>query len=456
MESSNRKLEKSLAQKLELISNLVSVKNASFQRKNLQEENLQLKNEIAATNQEIEDKDIELLALKHKIFTLSIEITRKKEKLPQMPIFRAKSDINGLFLFKDITLPNIKDIKPPILVSTQAFSKDLPPLKKTYNSENSKLHQSKILMTKNVKIREMKIHEKRIISMNQSNHEPLLLTFSNDRTFKCLDLKQKTLIKLPHRENQWDHMYLNGDFSPDSRQIACCTTENNIEIFSLYPGKFKTILKGHKASVCDAKYLNKNTIVSCSEDISIKLWDINKGLDFLSYCNGSKGKSLGICGKDENCFYCGHYDGNLRVFDKKIGKAVKEIKLFKNNGIKSMKVSHSGNYLIVLGNDACEMKFLDLREMKFIEVDAKELEDNKNINSVALWSNESFVIGGGDKGELIVVDSFAKNNWYVFEGTKAKQSVSCCAYIVNTKNVYTGDIEGNVIEWELKEEHIYG
>ena len=99
---------------------------------------------------------------------------------------------------------------------------------------------------------------------------------------------------------------------------------------------------------------------------------------------------------------------------------------------------------------------MDLRTIKFIDIESNEISNNKYLNSVSFWSNESFLIGGGLKGELLIIDTIEKNNWRRFEAGLLRQAISCSLYNSVLKTVYTGDLDGSIISWDVKEDHIYG
>ena len=406
LDAFNENLEKIIAIQQKWIENLLSIKKESAEFNALKTERLRVESEMLKTNEQIETKNSELLSLKHKMFSISIEINKmnkiNEEKISNKYVSRSASGINV-----PLYLKNFQMVNPPKMFSIDGFEKELPPLKKIYKSENIKYSSAKVLAKGKVPVKEIKVHEQKIFSMTASAKDPYILTFSLDKTFKCLDIIEKTFINLPHRIH-WDHKYLNGDFSPDRQHIACCSTGDTIEIFTLKPGKFKSSLKAQKYVVNDIKYLNKDALVSCSEDSCLKLWDINRGSEFICFRTGSKGKTLGVCVNNESCFLSGHYDGKLRIWDSRQFKIVKELKLFENNGVKSVKMAESGDFSVALGANSNELKLIDLRAMKFIEVESQELIGNNNLNSVALWCYESFILGGGDKGELVVLDSFKK------------------------------------------------
>lgn len=447
LDAKNHYLEQILAEKQREISRLIEFESLYPEYLKILAQKQHYHQEIIKSNQEIQAKDENLKVLKLRIFELSSELNKITDvpSSKNIPYFRDFSDIPTVTFSK----ASYDDFSVKDLFTSQ--SQPLMPKK------NSQEKYSPILnKNKNIKSHISKVHEKEIFKLSQSSCSTLLLSFSLDKSFKIHDLKHKKSYRSPAKGKDWTYFYTGGDFSSDSTRILCGTSENNLEIFDINPLKLRRSLKGHKGEILDVKYLDFNEGISCSNDLSIKLWDLNTGINFFTYHPESKSRTLGVPFKiGLSCFFSGHNDGKISMFAKNMSKPLKELQVFDECGIKNLVVAPSGLYMLALGLETNRMKYLDLREMKFIEVEEKELWNNKYLNNVCFWSNEGFVIGGTLQGNLVVVDSFAKNKWKNLHDGMLRQAITCCLWNEYKKKVFSGDLDGNMIEWEVGEEDIY-
>lgn len=67
-------------------------------------------------------------------------------------------------------------------------------------------------------------------------------------------------------------------FSPSGNNLASASLDGNILLWDVF-GKCSNYncLEGHKNAVLELKWEEENTIVSCSADKSVVVWDANKG-----------------------------------------------------------------------------------------------------------------------------------------------------------------------------------
>lgn len=67
--------------------------------------------------------------------------------------------------------------------------------------------------------------------------------------------------------------------SPDGTKLATGLSDAKIKVFDLDTGRLLTELIGHTKGISDIEFspINSNIIASCSDDLTIRLWSINKG-----------------------------------------------------------------------------------------------------------------------------------------------------------------------------------
>src|SRR5262249_12705813 len=71
----------------------------------------------------------------------------------------------------------------------------------------------------------------------------------------------------------------NAAFSPDGNKVCTAGTEDNkIQIWDGHTGLLLKVLQGHTAAVTSCKFHREGlTLLTSSEDKTVRLWDINSG-----------------------------------------------------------------------------------------------------------------------------------------------------------------------------------
>ncbi len=79
------------------------------------------------------------------------------------------------------------------------------------------------------------------------------------------------------------------------------------------------VLNGHKNGVIEVEWLSEGSIVSCSADKSVALWDANKGVRIRKYTNHNAiVNSLSAAKLDSHIFISAGDDCQLYVWDSRI------------------------------------------------------------------------------------------------------------------------------------------
>jgi len=94
----------------------------------------------------------------------------------------------------------------------------------------------------------------------------------------------------------------------------------------------KNVLTGHTKDINDIKFLNNSNklVISCSEDKSVKLWDIANSKNIRTF-KGFPGAINGISiSPDDKYFFSGCRDGSSTLWDLKSGKKICDFFFFNN------------------------------------------------------------------------------------------------------------------------------
>ncbi|ETO04647.1 WD repeat-containing protein, partial [Reticulomyxa filosa] len=80
------------------------------------------------------------------------------------------------------------------------------------------------------------------------------------------------------------HQIVKSNLSPDGKFIVSCSNDNTIRIWNIKTGKEWKTLKGCSTYVYDVKYFpSSQTIVSCSSDNMVQLWNIKSGKEIQRF-----------------------------------------------------------------------------------------------------------------------------------------------------------------------------
>ena len=128
--------------------------------------------------------------------------------------------------------------------------------------------------------------------------------------------------------------FLNCDFKFQKQSLKEYTKKNNQEIKKLKQidkYEIKQKLSGHSKAVFHISKIDDNTIVSCSEDAKIIIWDLktNKPKNILTGYNGRVNSV--IFAKEKNKLISCSVDSTIKIWDISTCEDISTIKAHKNN-----------------------------------------------------------------------------------------------------------------------------
>ncbi|KAH9327103.1 hypothetical protein KI387_007281, partial [Taxus chinensis] len=298
-----------------------------------------------------------------------------------------------------------------------------------------------------------------------------VLTGSYDYSVRMYDFQGMTsqLRSFRQLEPSEGHQVRSLSWSPTSDRFLCVTGSAQAKIYDrdgltlgefvkgdMYLRDLKNT-KGHISGLTCGEWhpKEKHTILTSSEDGSLRIWDVN---DFKSQKQVVKPKlakpgrvPVTTCawGFDGKCIAGGVGDGSIQVWNLKPGWGSRP-DLYVDKGheedITDLKFSADGNTLLSRSTDAT-LKVWDLRKMKTPLQVFKDLPNNYAQTNVAFSPDERLIFTGtsierdSDSGSLLCFFDKQKLELVSKVGVSPKHSVIRCAWHQRLNQVFatTGD-----------------
>eukprot|EP01132_Coremiostelium_polycephalum_P010331 gene10331-12684_t len=198
---------------------------------------------------------------------------------------------------------------------------------------------------------------------------------------------------------------------------------------------------GHDGSVLglaiDHQY--PNTLYSCSQDSTIKVWDLNTGDNILDLTkDGHQGpvKSISIDPITQR-LYSGGADRNLLVWDVRSGSVINRLKVTTD----ILCLSVTGNY--VFGGGEQTVKVIDTRKMKAIKTPLSNPIHTGSVFAMA-FTPKYFFTGSRDhtinvynRDSLVMIEKLQPHHY---------DGVSCLC--IHEDSLYSGSRESSIKRWE--------
>ncbi|URE41534.1 Autophagy protein 16 (ATG16) [Musa troglodytarum] len=247
-----------------------------------------------------------------------------------------------------------------------------------------------------------------------------LISGGQDRTVKIWDTKSGTLSSTLH-----------GCLGGYLILLSRMTTD-----LSLLLAVQTTYMYGRLALV-------GRNLLSAAYDHTMKVWDLVKGyctntIIFQSNCNSLSYTMDGLT------FCSGHVDGNLRIWDSRMGKVVGEVAAH-SQAVTSIYVSQSGNLLLTSGRDNLHNLF-DLRTLEIcgtFRANGNRVASNWSRSCIS--PDEKCVTAGSSDGSIYIWSRLNNNMLSILEGHSSP--VLSCAYGGPGNTLASADKNGNLCIW---------
>jgi len=230
------------------------------------------------------------------------------------------------------------------------------------------------------------------------------------------------------------------DFALLNDDMYCAGDDGIIRVFKLSTGKKVRELIGHKEKVYTLKISpDKKTLVSGSEDSSVRIWDIesNKCVKIIDLMIGAV--STVLYSNDEGIILCGGNEAKLLSVDTStglIGSTFNHhqdwIRCIVNGGDKNIFVSSGDDSKICIFNADKEDSILSTLE-----------GHDDRVQSISYANNT--LVSGSDDSSVILWELINYNCLRVFKGHS--NGIRCCHLIQNSEKLIFGGEDGNIYIW---------
>ncbi|BBM82374.1 DUF4062 domain-containing protein [Candidatus Uabimicrobium amorphum] len=120
---------------------------------------------------------------------------------------------------------------------------------------------------------EINAHPKGIYALALTANGSILVSAGEDQAIKVWDFQTST-AKLTIQEHE-DWIY-DLKISPKGSHIVSASGDKTIKIFNIETGECTATLFGHSDWVYNVAFVDDTTLISCSEDSTIRFWDITR------------------------------------------------------------------------------------------------------------------------------------------------------------------------------------
>ncbi|KAI5951919.1 tgb1 [Candida jiufengensis] len=156
---------------------------------------------------------------------------------------------------------------------------------------------------------------------------------------------------------------LNNPVQETQQQKSIKNTNNSYQLQTGFYQSIQSIFKGHTAYISECEFIDNNSIVTGSGDMTCSLWDITKGSkirDFIDHvgdvlCLSVFPKSI----LENNLFLSGSSDGYVKCWDLRSPTSIQSFSI-SNSDVNCVKIFPDGN-AFATGSDDGMIRLFDLR-----------------------------------------------------------------------------------------------
>lgn len=191
-------------------------------------------------------------------------------------------------------------------------------------------------------------------------------------------------------------------YSPDGSLMAIATGSNKtISIRRVSEKSVLTTLSGHTDWVRSVEFSpDGNTLVSCSDDRTVRIWDISSGRDITLGVLPNWGTKATFT-PDGRRIVCSSKDGILRTYDVRTANEIPEFQIKHSGYLNSFDISPDGKQVICGSTDPL-VHVWDCGEYMDTGV---SIQLNGAVNDFSCFDNEIKIVAASNKGMFGVWDA---------------------------------------------------
>jgi len=269
----------------------------------------------------------------------------------------------------------------------------------TKNNQKYKIKYNKNFFLKNIFSLEMKSNINCIIELQ--NKEFAISTSNGEINIFSNNTFQKNLSINAHKDSIWEIIQLKNEL------IASCSDDNTIKFWNIYShkkNKFEfEFINSEEVGIQTIKQINENLLISSSYN-KLKIWDLNTK-KVVKIFEGHQKDIMSICLFNDNKIISGSYDKTIKIWDINNNECEKTLKGHKSYVWKIIKIKmkkyQNNNYdLIASCSTDKTIKIWDINSEKilinleghiFTVLNILQLKNEKLIscsydNSIKIWN----------------------------------------------------------------------
>ncbi|WP_428011548.1 protein kinase domain-containing protein [Baaleninema sp.] len=230
-------------------------------------------------------------------------------------------------------------------------------------------------------------------------------------------------------------------FTPDGNTIVTASQDTTIRLWDTRTGIRKLTLNNHTKAVNDIVIsADGHIIVSASDDRTIRVWDLRSGR-VLHTLQGHTGAVTSLAlSADASTLVSGGEDKTLRVWNVRQGVQIRAL-TGHEAGVRSVALSPDGTTIASSGADNT-VRLWNV----FPGAEIDRLENTQvDVSTVLFAPDGRYLVGGGDEIYLWNVKTGERE--YVFRGHRGQ--VSALAFASNGRQLVSGGVDKTVKLWEM-------
>ena len=227
--------------------------------------------------------------------------------------------------------------------------------------------------------------------------------------------------------------------NPEQTLLASGAKDNKIFVWNMADNTLKGILNGHEKAVLDLCFIDSKTLVSASQDKSIRIWDLTTLKEIKSLKGHDASVSSIVYNKQSNSLISAGLDSKIIVWNLKDYS----FKLLKSTGgIRSLAFNNNSQQL-VSGQLDKAIVLWDLKTMLAI----KRFEGHQfSVRSVDISPDGEKLISGSDDLKIKLWDLSSGKSLMTLDG---HDSLISQLTFIDKKTCLSVGLDGNIKIWDI-------